>query len=346
MTPDTKKKALEKLHALNKNKIGYPDKWRDYSTVEVARGDYAATARRASRFEVEEDYKELGKPVDRTRWGMTPPTVNAYYSAQLAEIVFPAGILQPPFFDARADDAVNFGGIGVGDRPRADRTASTTRGASSTARATSKTGGPPTTARRSKQRAACVADQYSTYSPGGRSEDRQARLPERQAHARREPRRQRRRPRRLHGADEHAAGQGAHRRLAASRRSSASSSASRRCGARTRRPQSRCSASSRTRTRPGKFRTNGTLSNMEEFQKAFSCKPGSADGAREALPGVVTGRAGFCRSGGSGRSGRSGGSGGSGRSRRRARDAPRHPAAATAAAGERRRRRCPRPAAD
>jgi putative endopeptidase len=113
MTAETKKKALAKLDAFRTAKVGYPEKWKDYSTVEVKRDDYFGNSRRARVFEIERAYARIDKPTDRTLWGMTPPTVNAYYNAANNEIVFPAGILQPPFFDARMDDAVNFGGIGV-----------------------------------------------------------------------------------------------------------------------------------------------------------------------------------------------------------------------------------------
>jgi endothelin-converting enzyme/putative endopeptidase len=113
MTAETKRKALVKLDAFGKGKIGYPDQWKDYSTVEVRRDDYYGNARRARVFEVRREQARIDKPTDRTLWGMTPPTVNAYYSAANNEIVFPAGILQPPFFDRGADDALNFGGIGV-----------------------------------------------------------------------------------------------------------------------------------------------------------------------------------------------------------------------------------------
>jgi putative endopeptidase len=113
MTPDTKKKALVKLDAFDRSKVGYPDKWKDYSSVEIARDDYLGDARRARVFEVKRDFARIDKPTDRTLWGMTPPTVNAYYSPPNNEIVFPAGILQPPFFDRTADDPLNYGGIGV-----------------------------------------------------------------------------------------------------------------------------------------------------------------------------------------------------------------------------------------
>ncbi|HET9838969.1 MAG TPA: M13 family metallopeptidase [Candidatus Angelobacter sp.] len=112
MTPETKKQALVKLHAIT-NKIGYPDKWRDYDTVKIVRGDFFGDGQRARAFEVKRQLNKIGKPLDKNEWGMTPPTVNAYYSAANNDINFPAGILQPPFFDRSEDDAVNFGGIGV-----------------------------------------------------------------------------------------------------------------------------------------------------------------------------------------------------------------------------------------
>jgi predicted metalloendopeptidase len=112
MTEATKKEALIKLAAI-RNKIGYPDKWRDYSKLTVARGDLLGNIHRASEFESNRQLQKIGKPVDKQEWGMTPPTVNAYYSGSHNEIVFPAGILQPPFFDRSLDDAVNMGGIGL-----------------------------------------------------------------------------------------------------------------------------------------------------------------------------------------------------------------------------------------
>lgn len=112
MTPDTKKQALVKLAAI-RNKIGYPSKWRDYSKLNIVRGDLLGNVQRANTFEVNRQLAKIGKPLDRTEFGMTPPTVNAYYSAAFNDINFPAGILQPPFFDNTVDDAVNFGAIGV-----------------------------------------------------------------------------------------------------------------------------------------------------------------------------------------------------------------------------------------
>jgi putative endopeptidase len=112
MGPETKAQALRKLAAFNV-KVGYPDKWRDYSALTIIRGSYAENLLRAQRFETARNLAKLGQPIDRTEWGMTTPTVNAYYSSTMNEIVFPAGILKPPFFDPKADDAVNYGGIGA-----------------------------------------------------------------------------------------------------------------------------------------------------------------------------------------------------------------------------------------
>ena len=112
MSEPTRKQALAKLAAMNL-KIGYPDKWRDYSVYEVTRDSYVENLQRGSTFEFHRELAKIDKPVDRNEWGMSPPTVNAYYDSNMNEIVFPAGILQPPFFDAKADDALNYGGIGA-----------------------------------------------------------------------------------------------------------------------------------------------------------------------------------------------------------------------------------------
>jgi putative endopeptidase len=112
MGPETRQKALEKLSKFT-SKIGYPDKWRDYSSLEIRPDDLVGNIRRATAFEVDRNLRKLGQPVDRDEWLMTPQMVNAYYNAGMNEIVFPAAILQPPFFDMQADDAVNYGGIGA-----------------------------------------------------------------------------------------------------------------------------------------------------------------------------------------------------------------------------------------
>lgn len=112
MTPETKKKALEKLNAFIK-KIGYPDKWKKYDDVEISKNTYFANLQSAKKHGYKEMMDKLGKSVDKTEWGMTPPTVNAYYNPSFNEIVFPAGILQFPFFAFNADDAINYGAIGA-----------------------------------------------------------------------------------------------------------------------------------------------------------------------------------------------------------------------------------------
>src|SRR5579872_45995 len=112
MTEATKKQALIKLEAIQ-NKIGYPNKWRDYSPLKIVRGDALGNSLRANEFEVQRELNKIGKPHDIQEWQMTPPTVNAYYDPTENDINFPAGILQPPFFDFKADDGLNFGGIGA-----------------------------------------------------------------------------------------------------------------------------------------------------------------------------------------------------------------------------------------
>ena len=112
MSPATKKQALIKLKAMV-NKIGYPDKWRSYEGLDIDRGSYVANVMRANEFDFNFEIGKVGKPVDRTEWEMSPPTVNAYYDPSMNEIVFPAGILQPPFFNPADDDAVNYGGMGA-----------------------------------------------------------------------------------------------------------------------------------------------------------------------------------------------------------------------------------------
>jgi endothelin-converting enzyme/putative endopeptidase len=111
MSPETKEQALAKLHGI-RNKIGYPDKWRDYSAVKIARDDFAGNMERAGTFERQRQINKIGKPVDRGEWQIPAPTVNAYYNPQMNDINFPAGVLQPPLFDAKMDDAPNYGDTG------------------------------------------------------------------------------------------------------------------------------------------------------------------------------------------------------------------------------------------
>jgi putative endopeptidase len=112
MSAATRKQALAKLHSMV-NKIGYPEKWRDYSAVEITRGDLLGDVNRAAVFESKRELAKIGKPVDRSEWQMTPPTINAYYDWQLNDMNFPAGVLQPPLFDPRLDDAPNYGNTGA-----------------------------------------------------------------------------------------------------------------------------------------------------------------------------------------------------------------------------------------
>ncbi len=112
MSEETKKQALDKLEHIQ-NKIGYPNKWRDYSSLNIVRGDALGNSMRANHFEFQRQLNKIGKPVDRQEWGMSPPTVNAYYNPLENNVNFPAGILQPPFYDPRADDSTNFGAVGA-----------------------------------------------------------------------------------------------------------------------------------------------------------------------------------------------------------------------------------------
>src|SRR5215831_18519002 len=162
MTPATKKEAALKLKAIT-NKIGYPEKWRDYSSVTVRRDDAMGNAMRADEFEFQRQLNKIGKPVDRLEWLMSPPTVNAYYDPQMNNINFPAGILQPPFFDNAMDDAVNFGGIGmvIGHE--------LTHGFDDEGRQFDPKGNlrdwwTDKDAKEFQERTACIADQYSGFS--------------------------------------------------------------------------------------------------------------------------------------------------------------------------------------
>ena len=100
MSPQTKQQALMKLNAI-RNKVGYPDNWRDYTSVNIVRDDFYGNDLRATGFEIHRQLNKVGKPVDRGEWGMTPPTVNAYFNSQMNDINFPAGVLQPPLYDAK-----------------------------------------------------------------------------------------------------------------------------------------------------------------------------------------------------------------------------------------------------
>jgi putative endopeptidase len=162
MTPATKAQAAIKLKAIT-NKIGYPEKWRDYSSIQIARDNAFGNRQRADAFEFHRVLEKIGKPVDRLEWDMTPPTVNAYYDPLMNNINFPAGILQPPFFDNKMDDAVNYGGIGavIGHE--------LTHGFDDEGRQFDAKGNlhdwwTEVDAKEFTERAACVADEYSSMS--------------------------------------------------------------------------------------------------------------------------------------------------------------------------------------
>jgi len=161
MSPETKQKALEKLHTVA-NKIGYPDKWRDYSALTIARDDEMGNVLRAREFEFHRQLTKIGKPVDRGEWGMTPPTVNAYYNPQINDINFPAGILQPPFFDPSADDAPNYGDMG-GTIGHELTHGFDDEGRQFDARGNLSDWWTSEDGKQFEQRASCVSDQYSQY---------------------------------------------------------------------------------------------------------------------------------------------------------------------------------------
>jgi endothelin-converting enzyme/putative endopeptidase len=158
----TKEQALAKLHAIA-NKIGYPDKWRDYSALEIVRGDEIGNSQRSSWFEFRRQIDKIGKPVDRTEWGMTPPTVNAYYDPQKNDINFPAGILQPPLFSAKSDAAPNYGNTGATMGHELTH-AFDDEGSQFDAQGNLRNWWTEADRKEFEQRAQCVVDQYSGYT--------------------------------------------------------------------------------------------------------------------------------------------------------------------------------------
>jgi putative endopeptidase len=165
MSDETKQKALEKLSTFNP-KVGYPDKWKDYSSVAITRESYWNDVVEAARFGVRDNTQLIGKPVDRLRWGMTTPTSNAYYNPQLNEIVFPAGILLPPMFDVNATDAANYGGIG----PVIGHEIShgfDDQGARYSSTGELKNWWTPADYKQFQNHAQCVSDQFSSYTVDG-----------------------------------------------------------------------------------------------------------------------------------------------------------------------------------
>ncbi len=162
MSSATKPRALEKLHAVA-NKIGYPDHWRDYSKLEIVRGDEMGNVLRARQFEFHRQLAKIGKPVDRGEWGMTPPTVNAYYDPQMNDINFPAGILQPPLFDPASDAAPNYGNTG-GTIGHELTHGFDDEGRQFDAKGNLRDWWTPADEKEFVKRAACISDQYSSYT--------------------------------------------------------------------------------------------------------------------------------------------------------------------------------------
>jgi putative endopeptidase len=162
MSATTKQQALVKLHGMA-NKIGYPDKWRDYSKLEIVRGDELGNVERARRFEFNRQLAKIGKPVDRGEWGMTPPTVNAYYDPQMNDINFPAGVLQPPAFDPTSDAAPNYGDTG-GTIGHELTHGFDDEGRQFDARGNLRDWWTEDDGKEFVKRASCISDQYSTYT--------------------------------------------------------------------------------------------------------------------------------------------------------------------------------------
>ena len=162
MSAPTKQRALEKLHAVV-NKIGYPDKFRDYSSIKIDRADFLGNIDRADIFESRRELAKIGKPVDRTEWGMTPPTVNAYYNPQMNDINFPAGVLQPPLYDPKLDDAPNYGNTGATIGHELTH-GFDDEGRQFDAHGNLKDWWTPEDAKQFQERADCVSSQYSEYT--------------------------------------------------------------------------------------------------------------------------------------------------------------------------------------
>jgi putative endopeptidase len=165
MSEPTRKQALIKLERIYE-KIGYPEKWKDYAGLRITRESYYENARRASAWEFDRDIAKIGKPLDRAEWRMTPSIVNAYYEAPLNEIVFPAGILQPPFFDPRADEAVNYGAIGVVIGHEITH-GFDDKGSQYDAEGNLKNWWGPEDLKAFKERGECIASQFSQYFVDG-----------------------------------------------------------------------------------------------------------------------------------------------------------------------------------
>jgi putative endopeptidase len=161
MSPETKEQAMAKLHGI-RNKIGYPEKWRDYSSVKILRTDFLGDVQRSTEFERHRNFNKIGQPVDHREWGMTPPTVNAYYSSSLNDINFPAGVLQPPLYDAKMDDAPNYGNTG-GTIGHELTHGFDDQGAKYDAKGNLRDWWTREDKQKFEERTKCVADQYAQY---------------------------------------------------------------------------------------------------------------------------------------------------------------------------------------
>jgi putative endopeptidase len=161
MSPETKEQAMAKLHGI-RNKIGYPEKWRDYSSVKILRSDFLGNVQRSTEFERYRNINKIGQPVDHGEWGMTPPTVNAYYSPSLNDINFPAGVLQPPLYDAKMDDAPNYGNTG-GTIGHELTHGFDDQGAKYDAKGNLRDWWTKDDKQKFEERTKCVADQYAQY---------------------------------------------------------------------------------------------------------------------------------------------------------------------------------------
>ncbi|HYC05588.1 MAG TPA: M13 family metallopeptidase [Azospirillaceae bacterium] len=264
MGPETQAKAKEKLNAIA-TKVGYPDKWRDYGTLEVKRDDALGNAVRGFAFEYRRDITKIGKPIDRAEWFMTPPTVNAYYSWAYNDINFPAGILQPPFFDMTADDAYNYGAIG-GVIGHEITHGFDDQGRKFDARGNLESWWTPADEAKFKERAQCLVDQYSGYQAAeGVNLNGQATLGENTADSGGTRIALKALMNRLgNKKDEKIGGLTADQRFFYGWAHVWCANA---------RPEARrLQALTGVHSLP-EYRVNGTLSNMPEFAKAFSCKP-------------------------------------------------------------------------
>ncbi|MFZ1916633.1 MAG: M13 family metallopeptidase [Terriglobales bacterium] len=267
MSPATKQQALEKLHSIV-NKIGYPDKWRDYSSVAIKPDDFAGNVQRAATFESKRELDKIGKPLDRGEWNMTPPTVNAYYNSRMNDINFPAGVLQPPLYDPKMDDAPSYGDTG-GTIGHELTHGFDDQGRQFDAYGNLKDWWTKDDAKNFTDRAQCIVDQYAQYvvvddvkinskltegediaDLGGlilawmawKDQTRNLKLDPRDG-------------------------------LSPEQRFFVGNA---QWACENNRPENLRVGAITDPHSPGKYRVNGLVVNMEEFQKAFSCKPGQA----------------------------------------------------------------------